>query len=107
MHLTYQKLGTDHPMYGKVDYLVMDELTPVCYKTQDGYLPLAAPQSATQVAATVQVETQPLFVLSFKINGEAEEMTFTSKKKADKTQAELSAKSFVTDLSLQTYQIVA
>jgi hypothetical protein len=53
------------------------------------------------------VDTQPLYVLSFKINDEAEEMTFKSKKKLDKTVAKLSQKPFVTDLQTTTYQVLA
>jgi len=108
MHLTYQKLGTDHPMYGKVESLVADGTKPICYKTKDGYLPLeegAAPAAASREAA--EVNTKPLYVLSFKVNDEAEEMTFTSKKKLDKTIALYSEKEFISDLKTTTYNIMA
>ncbi|GAB6069051.1 hypothetical protein JCM30760_01480 [Thiomicrorhabdus hydrogeniphila] len=109
MHLTYQKLGTDHPMYGKVESLVADGTKPICYKTKDGYLPLED-GAAPAVAATNQaadVNTKPLYVLSFAINGEKEEMNFTSKKKLDKTIALFSEKEYITDLNTTTYNIVA
>ena len=109
MQLTYQKLGKDHPMYGKVESLVADGNTPICYKTKEGYLPLeegAAPV-ATSVEASAAVDTKPLYVLSFKVNGEEEEMSFTSKKKLDKTIALYSDKAFITDLTTTTYNIVA
>lgn len=108
MHLTYQKLGTDHPMYGKVESLVADGTKPICYKTKDGYLPLeegAAPVAASTEAA--EVNTKPLYVLSFKVNDEAEEMNFTSKKKLDKTIALYSEKEFISDLKTTTYNIMA
>lgn len=106
MQLTYEKPGKDHPKYGQVDWLVMDGTTPICYKTQNGYVPLegGAVQSAPTAAS---VDTQPLYVLSFKVNDEAEEMTFKSKKKLDKTVAKLSQKPFVTDLQTTTYQVLA
>ena len=110
MHLTYQKLGTDHPMYGKVESLVADGTKPICYKTKDGYMPLeegAAPAVAAVSNETANLETKPLYVLSFKVNGEAEEMSFTSKKKLDKTIALYSEKEFITDLNTTTYNIVA
>ncbi|MDG6778735.1 hypothetical protein QCB44_08465 [Thiomicrorhabdus sp. zzn3] len=111
MQLSYQKLGNDHPMYGKVEFLVADGMTPICYKTKDGYMPLeegaSAAQVQTQQASSAEVETKPLYVLSFKINGEAEEMTFTSKKKLDKTVEEFSQKGFITDLKTTVYQTVA
>ncbi|BCN94461.1 hypothetical protein THMIRHAM_22460 [Thiomicrorhabdus immobilis] len=108
MHLTYQKLGTDHPMYGKVEALVADGTKPICYKTKDGYIPLeegAAPVVASSEAT--EVNTKPLYVLSFKVNDEAEEMTFTSKKKLDKTIALFSEKEFISDLKTTTHNIVA
>lgn len=108
MQLTYQKLGKDHPMYGKVEFLVADGMKPVCYKTSDGYLPIATEATSQQTAQTEpEVETRPLYVLSFKVNDEAEEMTFTSKKKVQKTQQALMEKSFVSDVKLKTYQVVA
>lgn len=110
MQLTYQKLGKDHPLYSKVEFLVADGMTPVCYKTSDGYLPIASDEAATNqnaVNAKPEVETRPLYVLSFKVNDEAEEMTFTSKKKVQKTQQALMEKDFVSDVKLQTYQVVA
>ncbi|WP_029408638.1 hypothetical protein [Thiomicrorhabdus sp. Milos-T2] len=108
MHLTYQKLGTDHPMYGKVESLVADGTKPICYKTKEGYMPLeegAAPAVTSSEAA--EVNTKPLYVLSFKVNDEAEEMTFTSKKKLDKTIALYSEKEFISDLKTTTYNIMA
>ncbi|WP_321325481.1 hypothetical protein [Thiomicrorhabdus sp.] len=110
MHLTYQKLGTDHPMYGKVESLVADGTKPICYKTKDGYMPLeegTAPAVTADSNETANVETKPLYVLSFKVNGEAEEMSFTSKKKLDKTITLYSEKEFITDLNTTTYNIVA
>ncbi|MDX1352363.1 MAG: hypothetical protein R3254_05070 [Thiomicrorhabdus sp.] len=110
MHLTYQKLGTDHPMYGKVESLVADGTKPICYKTKDGYIPLeegAAPVVAAASETASEVNSKPLYVLSFKVNGEAEEVTFTSKKKLDKTIALYSEKEFITDLSTTTYNVVA
>lgn len=109
MQLTYQKLGKDHPMYGKVEFLVADGMTPVCYKTAEGYLPIASEASAmaqNSASAKSEPETRPLYVLSFKVNDEAEEMTFTSKKKLEKTQQALIQKAFVTDLKLQTYRVI-
>ncbi|WEJ62652.1 hypothetical protein [Thiomicrorhabdus lithotrophica] len=108
MHLTYQKLGTDHPMYGKVESLVADGTKPICYKTKEGYIPLeegAAPVVVSNEAK--QSDSKPLYVLSFKVNDEAEEMTFTSKKKLDKTIALFSEKEFITDLTTTTHNIVA
>lgn len=110
MQLTYQKLGKDHPMYGKVEFLVADGMTPVCYKTTEGYLPIASDSAAmaqNSASAKSEPETHPLYVLSFKVNDEAEEMTFTSKKKLEKTQQVLMEKTFVSDVTLQTYQVVA
>jgi hypothetical protein len=111
MQLTYQKLGSDHPMYGKVEYLVADGTQPICYKTKDGYIPLeegAAPAvSAPAAAEQTEVNSKPLYVLSFKINGESEEMTFSSKKKHDKTVAFYSDKPFITDMKTTTYQVIA
>ncbi|HHT00045.1 MAG TPA: hypothetical protein ENK73_04220 [Thiomicrospira sp.] len=108
MHLTYQKLGTDHPMYGKVESLVADGTKPICYKTKDGYIPLE--EGAAQAVASVEsteVKSKPLYVLSFKVNDEAEELTFTSKKKLDKTIALYSDKEFITDIKTTTHNIVA
>jgi len=108
MHLTYQKLGTDHPMYGKVESLVADGTKPICYKTKGGYIPLeegAAPVAVSTEAA--EVKSKPLYVLSFKVNDEAEELTFTSKKKLDKTIALYNEKAFITDMKTTTHNIVA
>jgi len=108
MQLSYQKLGTDHPMYGKVEYVVADGMQPICYKTKDGYLPLeSGGAEAVQPAAVAEVETQPLYVLSFKVNGEKEEMTFTSKKKLDKTIEAFSQKFFISDVQTTVYKTVA
>lgn len=112
MQITYQKLGNDHPMFGKVEFLVADGTTPLCYKTKEGYLPLSegsAPAVAASApsASAVDVKTRDLFVLSFKINGEAEEMTFGSKKKMDKTIALYQEKEFITDIETKTYKILA
>ncbi|WP_028485597.1 hypothetical protein [Thiomicrorhabdus chilensis] len=110
MQLSYQKLGTDHPMYGKVEYLVTDGMQPICYKTQDGYIPLetgAASNDAAQAPKPAEVETKPLYVLSFKVNGEAEEMTFTSKKKLDKTVEAFAQKFFISDVKTTVYQTLA
>ena len=111
MQLSYQKLGADHPMYGKVEYLVADGTQPICYKTQDGYIPLeegAAPTVATVSESTQTPQnTRTLFVLSFKVSGEEEEMTFTSKKKLDKTVALYQEQAFITDIKTTSYEIVA
>jgi len=108
MQLSYQKLGTDHPMYGKVDYLVADGSTPVCYKTKDGYMPLESGAGAPSAeAAKAQVQTRPLYVLSFKVNGEKEEITFGSMKKLDKSRAKLEDKFFITDFKVTEYKTVA
>ncbi|CAN8140579.1 conserved hypothetical protein [uncultured Thiomicrorhabdus sp.] len=109
MQITYQKLGTDHPMYGKVEFLVADGTSPLCYKTADGYIPLeqgAAPVAAAPEAAA-DINTRDLYVLSFKVNGEAEEQSFTSKKKLDKTIALYQEKDFITDLETKTYKVLA
>lgn len=113
MQLTYQKLGQDHPMYGKVDYLVADGMQPLCYKTKEGYQPLegasstGATHTSTQNSGQAEVKTKPLYVLSFKVNGEAEEQTFTSKKTLDRTVELYGQKAFITDLNTTTYQTVA
>jgi len=108
MQLTYQKLGKDHPMFGKVTFLVADGTTPICYKTDNGYIPLEeGGASATTVSVAESIETQPLYVLSFKVNDETEEMTFKSKKKLDKTMEKLRQKTFVTDLKTTTYKVAS
>lgn len=110
MQITYQKLGSDHPMFGKVEFLVADGTVPLCYKTKDGYIPLeegSAPVAAAAPTAQAEVNTRDLYVLSFKVNGEAEEQTFTSKKKLDKTIALYQEKAFITDISMQTYKVLA
>lgn len=109
MQITYQKLGSDHPMFGKVEYLVADGTQPLCYKTKDGYIPLeegAAP-AASAPQAQAEVATRDLYVLSFKVNGEAEEQTFTSKKKLDKTVALYQDKGFISDIETKTYKVLA
>lgn len=109
MQLTYQKLGTDHPMYGKVESLVADGTQPICYKTKDGYIPLE--EGATPVAVVsaqsngADAQNRPLYVLSFTVSGEAEEMTFTSKKKLDKTMALYQEKDYIADLKVTTHNI--
>lgn len=111
MHLSYEKLGLDHPMHGKADYIVMDGMMPVCYKTQDGYLPIAGEASASasseQAKSKSEADTKPLYVLSFKVNGEPEEMTFKSKKKLDKTLSLFKEKAYISDLETNEYQTVA
>lgn len=108
MQLTYQKLGQDHPMFGKVEFLVADGVKPVCYKTKEGYIPLeTTTPGAALMAAKSEVATKPLYVLSFKVNGEAEEMTFTSKKTLDRTVELYGQKAFITDLKTTTYKTVA
>lgn len=107
MHLSYEKVGIDHPMFGKVEYVVMDEQTPVCYKTATGYLPLAGASIATAKTSAADIETTPLYVLSFSINGDAEQMTFTSKAQLDKTKTAFEAKGFVKELKVTVYQTVA
>jgi len=109
MQITYQKLGSDHPMYGKVEFLVADGSTPLCYKTKDGYLPLeqgSAPVAAAPVAQAADVKTRDLFVLSFKVNGEAEEQTFGSKKKMDKVIALYQEKAFITDIETKSFKVL-
>ncbi len=109
MHLSYEKLGLDHPMYGKAEYVVMDELQPVCYKTKAGYLPIEpniTSSSSEQAHFSVAVKSQPLYILSFKVNDEVEEMVFKSKKKFDKTMALFGTKEFITDLETKVYQTV-
>ncbi len=109
MQLTYQKLGQDHPMYGKVDFLVADGTTPICYKTKTGYLPLESSTSVNSVVSSIavtEVDSKPLYVLSFKVNGEAEEMTFSSKKKLDKRIALFSEKAFITDMKTTVYKTI-
>jgi len=105
MHLSYEKLGTDHPLYGKVDYIVMDEMTPICYKTKEGYQPLEGNDSQQETTAP-EVETRPLYILSFKINDELEEQVFKSKKKLDKTIALYQTKDYVTDLKTEVLQVL-
>lgn len=109
MQLSYQKLGSDHPMYGKVDYLVADGTQPICYKTKEGYLPLESGASAPTAQKTAQAEvpTRPLYVLAFSVNGEKEEMTFGSIKKLDKMRAKLEAKFFISDFKVTEYKTVA
>lgn len=108
MHLSYEKLGKDHPMFGKADYIVMDHMQPVCYKTKNGYLPIESDASKVQTATsqTAEVASKPFYVLSFKVNGEPEEMSFKSKKKLDKTIAFYATKDYVTDVTTQVYQIL-
>ena len=110
MQLSYQKLGSDHPMFGKVDYLVADGTQPICYKTKDGYIPLeegAVPVVQTQQTAANDHNKRTLYVLTFKVSGEAEEMTFMSKKKMDKTIALYQEKDFITDIQTTSYDVVA
>ena len=109
MQITYQKLGNDHPMFGKVEFLVADGTTPLCYKTKEGYLPLeegSAPLQAASTNAAADVKTRDLFVLSFKVNGEAEEQTFGSKKKMDKVIALYQEKEFITDIKTQSFKVL-
>lgn len=112
MQLSYQKLGTDHPMYGKVEYLVADGTQPVCYKTATGYMPIDSATATATAAPNLPADnaqkaaTRPLFVLSFKVNGESEEMTFKSQKKLDKTLALLNEKPYITDFDTKTYQVM-
>jgi len=106
MQLTYQKLGSDHPMFGQVEFLVADGMTPLCYKTKTGYIPLES-SSTSATAVPAEVDSKPLYVLSFKVNDEAEEMTFTSKKTLDKTIELFSEKAFITDLKTTTYNVIA
>lgn len=109
MHLSYEKLGLDDPMVGKAEYKVMDGMNPVCYKTANGYVPIAgatAIQATANEAKTAEQKTQTLYVLRFKINGDVEEMTFMSKKKLDNTVEVYREKSFVTDIEIQQYQIL-
>lgn len=115
MQLSYEKLGLDDPMYGKAEYKVMDGMQPVCYKTAEGYLPIVTAGQAANAekvetsksASAGKPETQTLYVLSFKVNGEAEEMTFKSKKKLEKTLAFYKEKSYMSDFETTEYEIVA
>ncbi|MBF6058925.1 MULTISPECIES: hypothetical protein [Thiomicrorhabdus] len=108
MQLSYQKLGSDHPMFGKVEYLVADGTQPICYKTASGYIPLeeGAAQPAAAPTAQAEVNTRTLYVLSFQVNGEAEEQTFTSKKKLDKAVELYQSKEFISDIATKEYQIL-
>lgn len=107
MHLTYEKLGKDHPKYGQVEYIVMDGMKPVCYKTNDGYQPLeTSVRTSSDESSQPAVKTQSLFVLSFKMNDEAEEMTFKSKKKMDKTIELFKTKESISGIETKEYQIV-
>ncbi len=112
MQITYQKLGNDHPMYGKVEFLVADGTQPLCYKTKDGYLPLeggagSAPVATAQAAApAADIKTRDLFVLSFKVNGEVEEQTFGSKKKMDKAIALYQEQEYISDISHKTFKVL-
>ncbi|VAW47961.1 hypothetical protein MNBD_GAMMA04-1973 [hydrothermal vent metagenome] len=109
MQLTYQKLGQDHPMYGKVDFLVADGTTPICYKTKVGYVALesnTAVMPTKNLDSATDVTSKPLYVLSFKVNGEAEEMTFSSKKKLDKRILLFSEKTFITDIKTKVYKTI-
>jgi hypothetical protein len=107
MHLSYEKLGTDHKMYSKVDYIVMDGMQAVCYKGKEGYIPLESDGTTKSIVAEdkQQQRASSLFVLSFKINGETEEMTFKSKKKMDKTIAFYKEKEFITDVETAEYKL--
>lgn len=114
MHLSYEKLGLDDPMYGKAEYKVMDGMQPVCYKTADGYLPIVTAGQAANTAGKPEAskssgkpDTQTLYVLTFMVNGEAEEMTFKSKKKLEKTLAFYKEKPFMSDFETTEYRIVA
>lgn len=108
MQLTYQKPGKDHPMFGKVDFIVAAGTQELCYKTGDSYQPVASQVAVSKAEEKApEVKTQPLYVLSFTINGEPEEMTFKSKKKHDKTKEALEAKGFVKDIQTTVYQILA
>jgi len=107
MHLSYEKLGTDHKMFGKIDYIVMDGMQAVCYKSKDGYIPLESDGTTKSIVAkdNQHQRASSLFVLSFKINGETEEMTFKSKKKMDKTIAFYKEKEFISDFSTVEYKL--
>lgn len=104
MHLSYEKLGLDHPMYGKAEYIVMDQLQAVCYKTKEGYLPIESKTNSSTAQNSIEVKSHSLYVLSFKMNDEAEEMTFKSKKKHDKAQSFFSTKDYITDIQTTVYK---
>lgn len=106
MQLTYQKVGKDHPMFGKVDFVVADGTTELCYKTKDGYQPIQGAAPAAAANPTADVKTRPLYVLSFTINDEAEEMTFGSQKKMDKAIAKLKEKDFVGNIKTTEHQVI-
>ncbi len=109
MQLSYEKLGSDHKMYGKVDYIVMDGMQAICYKSKDGYLPLEADGSSKSMpveeSKPEQQRAKSLFVLSFTINGETEEITFKSKKEMDKTIAFYKEKEFISDIQTAEYNL--
>lgn len=108
MFLTYEKPGIDHPRYGEVDYLVKDGMQTVCYKTKEGYEPLENVAGAKTASGSVSsVDTRPLYVLSFKMNGEAEEMTFEDKTALMQTQALYQTKPFITDVTVKEFKIMA
>lgn len=110
MNLSYEKLGTDHKMYGKVEYLVMDGTQEICYKNKDGYISLESDGKARLNSAKAKQDkaiqrVNSLFVLSFKINDEEEEMTFKSKTEMDKTIAFYKEKEFITDFETTEYKL--
>lgn len=110
MHLSYEKLATDHKMYGKAEYIVMDGMQAVCYKSKNGYIALESdgrskPKIVQEKISSNQQRASSLFVLSFTINGEKEEMTFKSKNKMDKTIAFYKEKAFIDNLSSVEYKL--
>jgi hypothetical protein len=108
MQLTYQKPGVDHPMYGQVDYIVADGMTPLCYKTSTGYRPLNNADTAAPAPGLVhRAKGEPLYVLSFKVNDDAEELTFRSQKALEKTLELYAQKPFITEVKTTTYYTVA
>ncbi|MBN2646811.1 MAG: hypothetical protein JXR44_03390 [Thiotrichales bacterium] len=110
MQLSYQKLGVDHPMYGKVEYLVADGMTPLCYKTKAGYVPLqpsSAPTTEASTSAAPQdgAAMETLYLLSFVMNGELEEQTFRSKKQLEQTIELYQSKPFISHIQSKTLQV--
>lgn len=106
MQLSYQKPGIDHPVYGNVEYIVTDGTTPLCFKTADGYRPLDATSASQSVQTNSAPTGEPLYVLSFKVNDDAEELTFRSKKMLEKTLELYAQKPFITEVKTTTLYTV-
>lgn len=107
MFLTYEKPGKDHPRFGEVEYLVKDGMQTVCYKTTGGYEPLENTGGTGASTSATSVATRPLYILSFTLNGEAEEMTFDDKALLEKTQALYQTKPFIRDVKVTELNVLA